>query len=800
MTQYTYSTEPSRQTGNATAVTDAKGKVTNNMYNPQNGRLELTYKSSIISIDPAYTNGNLASITRGGHLPNDTDNKKNQVYNFLYDIFGNNTWVSIGAPGQERTLASYTYAPRNGQLTSMSYGNGDSTAYTYDTLDRISSILYDSGKKYNYTYTGEGQLHQVKSEDGTDTAIYDYDSIGRLIHFDTANTNTGITQNFRNSYDTSNRLKGFGYIGNFSSGASAINQYETYTYNTDGTLAAKRTGSGNILAFDYNDPLKRLTTKTLKKSDNQTVIFKSDYTYTDGLDADATTALVSGLTYRDSSNQTLRQFSYTYDELGNITSVTDSNGETTADYTYDGDNHELNQLTSESLQNGNITYDYTYDTYGNILTVTSNHNGTGTTNTYSYDDSAWLDLLTSYNGNTITYDNIGNPLSYYDGTSMTWQNGRQLASLTKNDKTTSYTYNSDGIRSRKAVDGVTHDYILDGTRILADYSTGSEITFSYDENNVPVSFTYNGTTYNYITNLQGDIIEIRDGSNNVVGSYVYNAYGKIESMSGTMAAINPLRYRGYYYDSETGFYSLQSRYYDPTTGRFLNADATLNPGTGLVGMNLFAYCNNNPVNMTDSTGHFPFLAITAIAGAVIGAVAGGIIAAKTGHNVWAGIGLGAAGGALLGLGIGAGLAMISGASAGVLATTGEVMAGLSTVASTQINNITQAVSKAAPAVTNAASKASSAVGKGYNSFKQLKAAIGPAGEGNEWHHIVEQSQIAKSGFTPQMINNINNIVSISQNTHRAISGYYSSIQSFSEGMRVRDWLAGQSFQSSMNLE
>ena len=262
-----------------------------------------------------------------------------------------------------------------------------------------------------------------------------------------------------------------------------------------------------------------------------------------------------------------------------------------------------------------------------------------------------------------------------------------------------------------------------------------------------------------------------------------------------VAYVNPFRYRGYQYDEESGLYYLQSRYYDPQTGRFLNADGQITTGSDLAGMNLFAYCSNNPVNMTDSSGHFPFLAITAIIGAVVGAVVGGIVAAKTDNNIWAGIGIGAAGGALLGLGIGAGLAMISGASAGALATTGEVMAGLSTAVSTQINNITQAVSKAVPAVNNAASKASSAVGKGYNSFKQLKAAIGPAGEGNEWHHIVEQSQIVKSGFTPQMINNINNIVSISQNTHRAISGYYSSIQGFSEGLRVRDWLAGQSFQS-----
>lgn len=104
----------------------------------------------------------------------------------------------------------------------------------------------------------------------------------------------------------------------------------------------------------------------------------------------------------------------------------------------------------------------------------------------------------------------------------------------------------------------------------------------------------------------------------------------------------------------------------------------MNPGTGLVGMNLFAYCNNNPVMLTDPNGHLPFLAITAIIGGVIGAVTGGIIAAKTGNNVWAGIGIGAAGGALLGCGVGAGLGMISGF--GAAATASQVGAGLGAIA------------------------------------------------------------------------------------------------------------------------
>ena len=144
-----------------------------------------------------------------------------------------------------------------------------------------------------------------------------------------------------------------------------------------------------------------------------------------------------------------------------------------------------------------------------------------------------------------------------------------------------------------------------------------------------------------------------------------------------VAYVNPFRYRGYQYDEESGLYYLQSRYYDPQTGRFLNADGQITTGSDLAGMNLFAYCSNNPVNMTDSSGHFPFLAITAIIGAVVGAVVGGIVAAKTDNNIWAGIGMGAAVGGLIGLGAGAAAGLLLAGSA--TASTAAVLTGATTL-------------------------------------------------------------------------------------------------------------------------
>ena len=137
-------------------------------------------------------------------------------------------------------------------------------------------------------------------------------------------------------------------------------------------------------------------------------------------------------------------------------------------------------------------------------------------------------------------------------------------------------------------------------------------------NNQPLAMKYNNTLYYYVLNAQGDVVRIVNSSRSVVASYTYDPWGKIISSSGTLADINPLRYRGYYYDAETGFYYLQSRYYDPEIGRFINADSYASTdATGLLSTNMFAYCENDPVNKSDSNGEFLHLAIAAGVGAAV---------------------------------------------------------------------------------------------------------------------------------------------------------------------------------------
>ena len=154
--------------------------------------------------------------------------------------------------------------------------------------------------------------------------------------------------------------------------------------------------------------------------------------------------------------------------------------------------------------------------------------------------------------------------------------------------------------------------------------------FFYDNSGTPYAMQVDGTTYYYITNLQGDVMELVDASGNTVASYTYSPYGKVLTAEGTLADKNPLRYRGYYYDSESGLYYLQSRYYDPNTGRFINADSYAGTGQGMLGYNMFAYCNGSPIQFADYTG---YAYCNAMSETITCGIGGGIQFPKIGKSI-----------------------------------------------------------------------------------------------------------------------------------------------------------------------
>ena len=234
--------------------------------------------------------------------------------------------------------------------------------------------------------------------------------------------------------------------------------------------------------------------------------------------------------------------SYTYDAAGNITTIVE-NGTERVRYRYD----ELNQLVREDSAVQNKSIEYVYDGGGNLLArkeyayTTGELGGVMNTVSYGYSGS-WKDLLTSYNGTAISYDTIGNPLTWRGGLSFTWQNGRQLSTAQKSGLSLSYTYNASGIRTEKTVNGVTTEYYLDGSSIVAEKTGTDVIWYLYDGMGL-AGFELNGTSYYYVYNGQGDVIGILDSSGNRVVTYTYDSWGSPLSVTGSLASTVTARAR-----------------------------------------------------------------------------------------------------------------------------------------------------------------------------------------------------------------------------------------------------------------
>ena len=327
----------------------------------------------------------------------------------------------------------------------------------------------------------------------------------------------------------------------------------------------------------------------------------------------------------------LRGFTYTYDASGNITKIVTEGTNVpqaalTKEYTYDA----LGQLATEVNGSG-TTFGYAYDTAGNIRNITKD--GT-VTKSFGYTNPSWPDLLTSvtsgsttkdilYEGQSQTSDlpSSGNPVTYYNGRdyTFTWTKGRQLASATVDGKQISYTYDMSGVRSNKQVGDTTYTYTtLSGKVMRQTWGDNNALEVVYDDGNQPFAVIYNdgstSTLYYYVLNAQGDVAAILNSSGKLAASYDYDAWGnctvydssaKVLTDPTSIANLNPLRYRGYYYDAETGFYYLQSRYYDPAICRFINADTfATTDANGLLSANMFAYCENNPIGNSDPDGYF----------------------------------------------------------------------------------------------------------------------------------------------------------------------------------------------------
>ncbi|MCQ4023228.1 MULTISPECIES: DNRLRE domain-containing protein [unclassified Ruminococcus] len=578
-----YSYDVNSLNGRTNSVTDARNNTTSYTYDAAGNVTSVSSGNS--SNFYTYSANKLTGIGHNG-----------MSYSFAYNSFGNIVSTRVG----NTPLISHTYESGNGKLEGSVYGNGDEMDYTYDSLGRIIALANNSEVLASYTYNKKSQITRIVDYSAGLTTDFEYSPSGSCIG--KSKYSSDLSSSYY-EYETTDEN------GNTVKTTVVDGTTKTVTDSTDETGNYVLNNGGWSLTPQSDDFGRKLTDSTLISEDKK---FTTEYTYVDGANPHETTELIESITHKY-GDTVIAKYSYTYDENGNILTVSEDDAERYV-YTYD----RLNQLTNVVDKKSAVRYFYTYDNAGNIMTSSgqmwntdsNTAMGSPSTTTYTYGDSNWKDLLTKYKNSEITYDEVGNPIDYRDGMKFTWQNGRQLATLTKNDKTTSYSYDISGIRTQKSIDGTVTKYYYDDSNNLVSMTVGDKkLMFYYDANGSVSSVQYNNAMYYYVKNLQGDITRIVDENGNIVAIYSYDHQGKPTTMrkpSNTdvdIVSYNPFLYRGYVYDSDSGLYYLQSRYYDPVTGRFINADMYCDTGTGVLGTNMFAYCENNQINNVDSNGY-----------------------------------------------------------------------------------------------------------------------------------------------------------------------------------------------------
>ena len=273
---------------------------------------------------------------------------------------------------------------------------------------------------------------------------------------------------------------------------------------------------------------------------------------------------------------------------------------------------------------------------------------------YTYGNSANGDRLTSFNGEAISYDSSGRTV-YYRGKAISYFD--EDANAIQSIGNAYFTYDTDGMRASKTVNGVTHYYTYDGLKLIREEWGNNVLVFLYDASGSPIGMQYRNSsyatdiwdTYYYEKNLQGDILAVYNSTGTKLVSYYYDSWGYISDVAysngggSTGAQYNPLRYRGYYYDDDLDLYYLATRYYDPETCRFVTADSYVSTGQGILGYNRYVYCGNNPVMRVDPVGeswrdfwaNLADFSITIVSGtiSIAGGLAVGLEVANATHNL-----------------------------------------------------------------------------------------------------------------------------------------------------------------------
>jgi len=531
-------------------------------------------------------------------------------------------------------LANYAY-DLQGHPTRLEYANGNIVAYEYDAIDRLArEIHYDNATAENqgngavveYHYDAVHQLALVIDGVSGTSIRWEHGADGRYlgeVRYNTTNPTLFMISNEIFRYTPLDDRKVGSTTYRYRCQIDMWNMQATYetdftrtkTYTTTKTYWKGASGSNAIISSVEHDQFGRVSNRLSNTSSGDG--YYTGYTYAGGGNVHSTSTRLASM-----SVEMVGTYNFDYDDNGDIIAVRDYHGVLQNQYHYDA----KRQLVREDNRPLNWSKEYIYDAFGNICEQTTYAFAAETLGTpismvaYEYNNNSWTDQLTSYNNVSITYDVMGNPLTYYDGSVFTWENGRHLKTLQKDNAMINYVYDKDGIRQSKTNDNTTTQYAYHNEKLHATQdSDGNTMQFVFDEEGTYHRMIYNGTAYWLRTNIQGDVVAICDGTwNTPIARYVYDAWGNhivynsagnaisdasgqpLSGQEGHLGNLNPIRYRSYVFDMDTGLYYLQARYYDAQVARFLNTDSIL--VTKDSSTNLYAYCLNNPITYYDSSG------------------------------------------------------------------------------------------------------------------------------------------------------------------------------------------------------
>ncbi len=541
-----------------------------------------------------------------GNISKTIDYSTNTRTKYVYDLAGRLVSARDYKNGYSdhaglKSYVEYTYADKTNYLTGVKHYNALGTqniGYRYGDLangempDQIYGVTWNGDEKVNYTYDSLGRLTNkvvggnIPQPLNTTYSYIDVDDTKTTTLLSSITTTNLVYNELLPDLNSATYNYEYDELGNITS-IEFFDFETTYEYDELNQLVRENDEKSDVTyTYEYvNGNIKykhqyAYTTGTLPATPQKT----TEYHYEDDTWSDVLTKITE-TTYSGTNTSTASTYS-----VGAIHESPDNN---TLAQTFFGDNCNAVDLTENA-----------------VINVGDDDLGVPNMNTYSLNSNS----TTLF---TIGSDTIGNITNIGDVT-MDW-NGRRLESIGQGGiELVTYDYNIDGQRVKKNVTDpttnttVTTEYFYNGD-ILAGQKKGNDVLiFMYDNNGDAFGFTYNGTPYYYVKNAQNDVVFIVDETNQIVVYYEYDAWGKViycnDTSSFGLASINPLMYRSCYVDLEMGMYIyyLNSRYYIADWGRFASADSVVaGVGQEPLGYNMFAYCMNNPINMSDADGNWP---------------------------------------------------------------------------------------------------------------------------------------------------------------------------------------------------